>query len=237
VAGGVASGGAGGERGGEPLEIRQRGYPAAGEAEKGVIQCQAEMEQAREGKAPGPAEVKVLVAAERSKVAAKQKVGLPKTASGAAVVLAAARTDREIGSDFVGFSERSCTMPGGDGTGPAGLGPMTGRAAGYCAGYPVPGFMNPIPGRGFWGWGRGGGRGWRNRFYATGLTGWQRAAVGWPAYGAPWGYPGAYGAVPYGPAGSREQELDSLKGQAEYFEDALEGIRKQIEELEAETPE
>ena len=40
-------------------------------------------------------------------------------------------------------------MPGGDGTGPLGLGPMTGRAAGYCAGYPVPGYMNPLPGRGF----------------------------------------------------------------------------------------
>ena len=43
-------------------------------------------------------------------------------------------------------------MPGGNGTGPAGMGPMTGRAAGYCAGYPVPGFMNPMPGgaiRGF----------------------------------------------------------------------------------------
>jgi len=46
-------------------------------------------------------------------------------------------------------------MPGGDGTGPAGMGPMTGRAAGYCAGYGMPGFMNPIPGRGYWGWGRG----------------------------------------------------------------------------------
>ena len=34
-------------------------------------------------------------------------------------------------------------MPLGDGTGPAGFGPMTGRAAGYCAGYPVPGYMNP----------------------------------------------------------------------------------------------
>ncbi len=43
-------------------------------------------------------------------------------------------------------------MPAGDRTGPAGLGPMTGRAAGYCAGYPVPGFMNPIPGQaGFYG--------------------------------------------------------------------------------------
>jgi len=40
-------------------------------------------------------------------------------------------------------------MPLGDGTGPAGFGPMTGRAAGYCAGYPVPGYVNPIPGRGF----------------------------------------------------------------------------------------
>ncbi len=38
-------------------------------------------------------------------------------------------------------------MPRGDGTGPAGLGPMTGRAAGVCAGYSVPGYMNPIAGR------------------------------------------------------------------------------------------
>ena len=36
-------------------------------------------------------------------------------------------------------------MPGGDGTGPAGLGPMTGRAAGYCAGFPAPGFANAVP--------------------------------------------------------------------------------------------
>ena len=35
-------------------------------------------------------------------------------------------------------------MPHGDGTGPAGLGPMTGRAAGFCAGYSVPGYMNPV---------------------------------------------------------------------------------------------
>ncbi len=34
-------------------------------------------------------------------------------------------------------------MPGGDGTGPRGLGPMTGRGAGFCAGFNVPGFMNP----------------------------------------------------------------------------------------------
>jgi hypothetical protein len=39
------------------------------------------------------------------------------------------------------------TMPRGDGTGPAGMGPMTGRAAGYCAGYGVPGYTNPVGGR------------------------------------------------------------------------------------------
>jgi hypothetical protein len=34
-------------------------------------------------------------------------------------------------------------MPRGDGTGPMGLGPMSGRGMGYCAGYPAPGYMNP----------------------------------------------------------------------------------------------
>ena len=34
-------------------------------------------------------------------------------------------------------------MPRGDKTGPTGLGSKTGRAAGYCAGFSVPGYMNP----------------------------------------------------------------------------------------------
>ena len=69
-------------------------------------------------------------------------------------------------------------MPWGDGTGPWGLGPRTGRGFGYCAGYPHPGFVVPFPrggrwfwwGRGFWGrgfgrgfWGRG--RGFRRAFH------------------------------------------------------------------------
>ena len=37
-------------------------------------------------------------------------------------------------------------MPRGDRTGPMGMGPMTGRAAGYCAGYGVPGYANPTTG-------------------------------------------------------------------------------------------
>jgi hypothetical protein len=42
--------------------------------------------------------------------------------------------------------EEVTAMPGGDRTGPAGAGPMTGRAAGYCAGYGVPGYVNPAVG-------------------------------------------------------------------------------------------
>lgn len=38
-------------------------------------------------------------------------------------------------------------MPGGDGTVPAGMGPMRGRAAGYRAGYLVPGYTNTNLGR------------------------------------------------------------------------------------------
>jgi hypothetical protein len=125
-------------------------------------------------------------------------------------------------------------MPGGDRTGPAGLGPMTGRAAGFCAGYAVPGFMNPVGGRGYWGWGRGrgGGRGWRNWFYATGLPGWARVGYGMPAYSGAVN-PYAYGGAAFAPAITEQQELDGLKGQAEYLEDALDGIKKRIEELES----
>jgi len=140
-------------------------------------------------------------------------------------------------------------MPGGDRTGPMGLGPMTGRAAGLCAGYPAPGYMSSGFGRGSYGrgrgFGRGGGWGRRNWFHATGLTGWQRAAYGYPSYGGTYpygGYPSYAGTVPYGapytaphgPTVTTQQELDELKGQAEYFEDAMNGISKRIAELEAE---
>ena len=42
-------------------------------------------------------------------------------------------------------------MPRGDGSGPWGAGPMTGRVAPYCAGYPVPGFVNRGASRALWG--------------------------------------------------------------------------------------
>jgi hypothetical protein len=59
------------------------------------------------------------------------------------------------------------------------------------------------------------------------------------------GYPGFAGyvpaAVPYAaaaaPAATGEQQLDALKQQAEYFEGALEDIRKRIEQLQAQSSE
>ena len=133
-------------------------------------------------------------------------------------------------------------MPFGDGTGPAGLGPMTGRAAGFCAGFAVPGCANPIPGRGFGGRGRGrgrggGGRGRRNWYYATGLPGWMRAGYGWPAWGeTPYAAPYAAAAAapfagPFVPRMTPQQEAEALKAQADYLAETLESIKKRIEEL------
>ncbi|MFA5238179.1 MAG: DUF5320 domain-containing protein [Phycisphaerae bacterium] len=120
-------------------------------------------------------------------------------------------------------------MPRGDGTGPAGMGPMTGRAAGYCAGYSAPGAMNPVGGRGYWGRGRGGGRG---RGFGRGF-GWARAGFGGPAWGGV-ADPYAYGTAPFAPAMTAEQELVGLKQQADYFQDALGEIKERIGQLEAE---
>lgn len=141
-------------------------------------------------------------------------------------------------------------MPGGDRTGPAGLGPMTGRAAGYCAGYPVPGYMNPIGGRGHWGWGRGWGRGGFGRG-----RGWGRGWGVYPGYGVPYGYPypavapyagasygapygypdagGAYGGYPYAPPLDPKDESAMLKDQAKAMQEDMKSINERIAELES----
>jgi len=51
-------------------------------------------------------------------------------------------------------------MPRGNGTGPVGMGPMTGRGTGYCAGYGMPGYVNSAQRSGV-GIGAGQMRGWR----------------------------------------------------------------------------
>ncbi len=112
-------------------------------------------------------------------------------------------------------------MPGGDRTGPLGRGSMTGRGAGYCAGYSGPGFANLIPGRGFWGRGRR-----RSWFRGWGWPGRRRAAIDYPSAGFGWPDMGP------APAMTKEQEFETLKSQAEYFEGALGDIKKRLEELE-----
>jgi hypothetical protein len=85
-------------------------------------------------------------------------------------------------------------MPFGDGTGPMGLGPMTGRGAGFCAGFGMPGFTNLIPGRRFgFGWGMPygypypGGYGAATPYMGYGYPYYGRGYM--PSYGYPYAYP------------------------------------------------
>jgi hypothetical protein len=114
-------------------------------------------------------------------------------------------------------------MPRGNGMGPNGMGPMSGRAQGYCAGNGMPGYLNAAQtwrgGGGLKGCGGvfGRGRGNRNMFFATGLTGWQRAAADFR-----------------GTVMSPEQELTVLRTQSIYMEEQLEKARARMAELEKE---
>ena len=125
-------------------------------------------------------------------------------------------------------------MPRGDRTGPWGAGPMTGRAAGYCAGYSVPGFMNPIGGYGR-GWGRGHGRGFGRgwgRGFGRGWYTYPPSVVGQPTY--PQAYP------PVAQPQSPEQEVAALENYQKQLEaekadleEEMGGVKARIEELKA----
>ena len=120
-------------------------------------------------------------------------------------------------------------MPSGNGTGPRGLGPMTGRGAGFCAGYSVPGYANPVGGRGYgMGLGRGSrmGRGF-GRGFGRGRTGygvpaWAGVADPYPANAA------------LGPTLTAAQELEGLKQQADFLQNSLSQVSERIEQLEKE---
>jgi len=105
-------------------------------------------------------------------------------------------------------------MPRGDGTGPRGLGPMTGRAAGYCAGYSTPGFANSYGGR--MGMGRGYGRGFGFGY----------------ANQVPYYNPPVYGGSYYQPSIEPKQEIGALSNEANMLKEQLEAINKRIAELE-----
>ena len=115
-------------------------------------------------------------------------------------------------------------MPGGDRTGPSGMGPVTGRGAGYCASYPVPGYANFIPGQGLgFGFGRGFGRGRGSR--SNRLN-----------YGPFEGY--AYQAGRYyqdtnAPELTAQQEAEMLKKEAKLMQEEVSSINQRISQLES----
>ncbi len=120
-------------------------------------------------------------------------------------------------------------MPRGDKTGPMGMGPMTGRGVGYCAGDP------PLAGRAFgrgygygrgffgpcgYGYGRGfggGGRGWQNMYFAGRRSQWAR-----------FGWSGEEGSSM---APIKETEKQFLQGQAKSLQLELDEIKKRLDEL------
>lgn len=113
-------------------------------------------------------------------------------------------------------------MPAGNGTGPMGMGPMTGRGLGYCSGGEAPGFGAVAARRGYGtglGRGRRGGRGGRwggPGFYGRG---WQPGGMAWG------GYPDAVqGAAP-------ELERQSLESRANLMEAELQRIRQRLADL------
>lgn len=107
-------------------------------------------------------------------------------------------------------------MPRRDGTGPQGMGPMTGRGAGRCAENNTQGNLNPRGGAGFGGRmaGHGCGRGRRNGFLATGLPGWMRFGLG----GAAAAQPG-------------DAERAALQTQAEMLERQLDDVKNRLNTL------
>lgn len=124
-------------------------------------------------------------------------------------------------------------MPRGDGTGPAGLGPMTGRGAGFCSGFHAPGYMNPGPGLGlrrglYYGWGRGFGQG-----YARGYRRfWNRA---YPFFRHPvysWSVPFGYYVAPIDEETALRDEAQAIRDEIKLLEARLAEIEESIKSLD-----
>ncbi len=108
-------------------------------------------------------------------------------------------------------------MPFGNGTGPMGTGPMTGRGLGRCAGYSSPGYVKQGFGRRNFGWGRGFGY---DRGYGRGMGryDWGRAGYGY--------YPQTE------PQMTEKEEKEILNEELNYLKDSMKTIEKRIQELE-----
>ena len=114
-------------------------------------------------------------------------------------------------------------MPGGDGTGPMGQGSRTGRARGYCAGYPAPGYMSPGIGRGLGrgrGFGRGMGFGRGFGFRRFGFAQSAPAQIWEPVQAQPQAY-----------QLTKEQEMQMLEDEKKAIEQEQEALKQEIEEI------
>ncbi len=107
-------------------------------------------------------------------------------------------------------------MPGFNGTGPMGMGSMTGGARGLCNPQQVA-QTSPAAVRGY---GGGRGHGHRNMYWSTGLPGWRRSNQA--------GFRGIPTEEPY----AGEQELDFLKNQATALKTELDAINARLQEIE-----
>lgn len=106
-------------------------------------------------------------------------------------------------------------MPMGNGTGPDGMGPRTGRGAGFCNGYGMPGACNRGGGFGFR---RGGARG-AGRGFGGGMGG----RFGF--YGNPYWNQNAAAPQQF----SSEDQQEMLKNEADFLEKRLSEIRQQLD--------
>lgn len=130
-------------------------------------------------------------------------------------------------------------MPYGDGTGPEGYGPITGRGLGFCTGYNSPGFNKGVP--------RGGrGRRWKGRGFRGGFgrkfnprpgmgarfTHYHPRELSPPRYNVDRNIPYERMTTPVRYEYSEEEEREDLKAYAEELKNELEAIENRIEELE-----
>ena len=113
-------------------------------------------------------------------------------------------------------------MPRGDQTGPMGMGPMSGRGAGFCAGYDAPGYAYPgYPTRGVR-------RMWRGRGWFGG-HGMHRHGYGW----GPMDFV-AY-EVPYPAEMTPEEKADMLSTREAWLKEQLDEVHRDLDNLQKET--
>ncbi len=133
-------------------------------------------------------------------------------------------------------------MPGGDRTGPVGMGSRTGRAIGYCEGFDVPGYAGARGmGQGAQGMGRGA-RGMEQGAQGMGRgpcgMGRGRGAGRGRGFNAGYGFgnqnQGQTGQGPVMPELSREDEVNMLKAQVASIECSKQSLEKRLEELSKE---